>query len=133
MAKTFEAKPRKNIFDKEVVLVDGNPITDIVDYNIKREDYGTAMQLVATVSFLVTGSSINCGDFKKPDPSYLDVLRDDMAQAKKRLQNADPEGEDVVLRELNEIAREISRYSAYLEANSKNEEQRTTVKDDDER
>lgn len=133
MAKTFEAKPRKNIFDKEVVLVDGNPITDIVDYNIKREDYGTAMQLVATVSFLVTGSSINCGDFKKPDPSYLDVLRDDMAQAKKRLQNAGPEGEDVVLRELNEIAREISRYSAYLEANSKNEEQRTTVKDDDER
>lgn len=36
MAKTFEAKPRKNLFDKEVVLVDGNPV-DVVPVRLWKQ------------------------------------------------------------------------------------------------
>lgn len=131
MAKIFEARGKEGPLGREVVFVDGNPITDVISY--KTESAACTKETIVTLTFYVSGNGFKCGDYKDPDPSYLDVLRDDMAQAKKRLQNADPEGEAVVLRELNEIAREISRYTAYLEANSKNEEQGDTTKDSDER
>lgn len=49
------------------------------------------------------------------DESYLSVLKDELAHAKKRLKRVSPTGKPVVEAQIEEIERDIERYSMKIE------------------
>ena len=113
MAKKFVVKPENG---KVAVLVDGTEIEDVTAYTIR--EYAENSYAEVTLSFIVSDKWLvfkgeDTDGSKKPDPSYLKVLQEDLACAKTRLENADPEGKLYALQVLYEVAREIDRYMAY--------------------
>lgn len=113
MARKFVVKPENN---KTVILVDGAEIEDVTAYTIRENAENGYAEV--TLSFVVWDKwLVFKGDDtdgpKKPDPAYLKVLQEDLAHAKSRLENADPEGKLYALQVLYEVAREIDRYMAY--------------------
>lgn len=113
MAKKFVVKPENG---KVAVLVDGTEIEDVTAYTIREHaenDYAeVTLSFIVWDKWLVFKGDDTDGS-KKPDPAYLKVLQEDLARAKTRLENADPEGKLYALQVLYEVAREIDRYTAY--------------------
>lgn len=113
MAKKFVVKPENG---KVAVLVDGTEIEDVTAYTIREHaenDYAeVTLSFIVWDKWLVFKGDDTDGS-KKPDPAYLKVLQEDLARAKTRLENADPEGKLYALQVLYEVAREIDRYMAY--------------------
>lgn len=113
MAKKFVVKPENG---KVAVLVDGMEIEDVTAYTIREHAENSYAEV--TLSFIVLDKWLvfkgeDTDGPKKPDPAYLKVLQEDLARAKTRLENADPEGKLYALQVLYEVAREIDRYTAY--------------------
>lgn len=113
MAKKFVVKPENG---KVAVLVDGTEIEDVTAYTIREHAENSYAEV--TLSFIVWDKWLvfkgeDTDGSKKPDPAYLKVLQEDLARAKTRLENADPEGKLYALQVLYEVAREIDRYMAY--------------------
>ena len=114
MAKKFVVKPENG---KVAVLVDGTEIEGVTAYTV-REHAENGGYAEVTLSFIVWDEWLvfrgdDSNGSKKPDPAYLKVLQEDLAHAKTRLENADPEGKLYALQVLYEVAREIDRYMAY--------------------
>lgn len=113
MAKKFVVKPENG---KVAVLVDGTEIEDVTAYTIREHAENSYAEV--TLSFIVRDKWLvfkgeDTDGPKEPDPAYLKVLQEDLARAKTRLENADPEGKLYALQVLYEVAREIDRYMAY--------------------
>ena len=113
MAKKFVVKPENG---KVAVLVDGTEIEDVTAYTIREHAENSYAEV--TLSFIVRDKWLVFKDEdtdgpKRPDPAYLKALQEDLARAKTRLENADPEGKLYALQVLYEVAREIDRYTAY--------------------
>ena len=113
MAKKFVVKPENG---KVAVLVDGTEIEDVTAYTVREHAENSYAEV--TLSFIVWDKWLvfkgdDTDGSKKPDPAYLKVLQEDLAHAKNRLENADPEGKLYALQVLYEVAREIDRYMAY--------------------
>lgn len=113
MAKKFVVKPENG---KVAVLVDGTEIEDVTAYTIREHAENSYAEV--TLSFIVWDKWLvfkgdDTDGSKRPDPAYLKVLQEDLARAKTRLENADPEGKLYALQVLYEVAREIDRYMAY--------------------
>lgn len=49
------------------------------------------------------------------DESYLSILKDELAHAKKRLKRVSPTGKPVVEAQIEEIKQDIDRYSVRIE------------------
>ena len=113
MAKKFVVKPENG---KVAVLVDGTEIKDVTAYTVREHAENGYAEV--TLSFIVWDKWLvfkgdDSNGSKKPDPAYLKVLQEDLAHAKTRLENADPEGKLYALQALCEVLREIDRYMAY--------------------
>lgn len=111
MAKKFVVKPENG---KVAVLVDGTEIEDVTAYTIREHAENSYAEV--TLSFIVRDKWLvfkgeDTDGPKKPDPAYLKVLQEDLAHAKTKLENADPEGKLYALQVLYEVAREIDRYN----------------------
>ena len=111
MAKKFVVKPENG---KVSVLVDGTEIEDVTAYTIREHAENSYAEV--TLSFIVRDKWLvfkgeDTDGPKKPDPAYLKVLQEDLAHAKTKLENADPEGKLYALQVLYEVAREIDRYN----------------------
>lgn len=111
MAKKFVVKPKNG---KVAVLVDGTEIEDVTAYTVREHAENGYAEV--TLSFIVWDKWLvfkgdDTDGSNKPDPAYLKVLQEDLAHAKTRLENADPEGKLYALQVLYEVAREIDRYN----------------------
>lgn len=119
MAKKFVVKPENG---KVAVLVDGTEIEDVTTYIVREHAENSYAEV--TLSFIVWDKWLvfkgdDSNESNKPDPAYLKVLQEDLAHAKTRLENADPEGKLYALQVLYEVAREIDRYMAYSQERGK--------------
>lgn len=119
MAKKFVVKPENG---KVAVLVDGTEIEDVTAYTVREHAENSYAEV--TLSFIVWDKWLvfkgdDSNGSNKPDPAYLKVLQEDLAHAKTRLENADPEGKLYALQVLYEVAREIDRYMAYSQERGK--------------
>ena len=121
MAKKFVVKPENG---KVAVLVDGMEIEDVTAYTVREHaENGYAEVMLSFIvwdKWLVFKGEDTDGP-KKPDPAYLKVLQEDLAHAKTKLENADPEGKLYALPVLYEVAREIDRYMAYNKERGKDD------------